>query len=849
MPLPEFLRTRRGRLLAWVIGLYACFALLTWWAVPLAVGRVVRTLTKDMPGFEAHIRDARFNPFKLALRVRDFSFSHKQLGQIAAFDEFYVSAQPLDLLRFALGVRDLRFTRPELRTTIAADGKSVLDYLPRPVPAPAGAKEKAVFIPRLIVHRFQISRGALELESRLPAAPQKLTADPVNFRLKNLSTLRNSEGTLSFTATTDHDEDVYWSGKVSVRPAKLEGRVAVRNIDLTRETSGAPALPVEIPSGRADLSAGYEFFYGKGVLIATLTDARAAVRGMFWNLRGARTKPRGPFSIETGPAHVSLRVPVPLAGKYAGLTVNTPVAGSGTVELRANVSQALAGNVTLLVTKLPLTPFSPLMPPPTQMTIDSGTVSLDARFELAPKDRGVSASGSFSADDFRISDSVSRRPLARFARFSADKAQAALKAGTVSVESVSLTRPYLRLFRGAKGVTNVETALGVRFSSAAAGSGAIAAAAPANAYRPAPLRVKLKRLKVEDGNALVQDESVSPAFALSIRKIYAELSDLSTDNRSTAAFTARGLVEAAPFQASGNVRISSAAVWADAKLNALGIDLRAFTPYSVRMLGYKLDRGTLKLELSERLAAKRIESENRFVIDQLELGDKVESPDALKVPVKLGLDILKDRNGVIDLNVPVSGSLDDPGFRLGPLITKTVVDLVEKAALSPFDVLGSILGGGSDLGHVAFDPGSAELDAAAMSGLDKTSQALADRPALLIGVRGAVSRADGDIALRRQLRGREAGPEALAPGEEMKVAALYEKAFGRPAASAAEAREKLAERLAGGADMRALAVARAEAIHKYLAGKGLAPERFFSLEPASAVAGTPAQCELQLDVR
>ena len=853
--MPAFLRTRWSRLLAWIAGLYAIFALLTWWAVPFAVRRAVRALPKDMPGFQAGIRDASFNPFKLALTVRGFAFSHQKLGYIATCDEFYAGAQPLDLLRLALGARYLRFTRPILRATITANGQSALDYLPRPKPLPPGAKEKPLFIPRLVVHRFEIVRGALELDSLLPAAPQKISTDPINFKLKNLSTLRNSEGALDLTGSTDHDERLRWSGNVTVRPSRLTGRFAAQDLDLSRETTGAPGLPVALPAGRADISAGYNIFYAKGVLTATLTDARAAVRGLFWNRREPRTEPRGPFSMEFGPGRAALRLPVPLAGKKANLTINTQAAGSGRLALRASVSSSLAGTIALHVTDLPLAPFSPFTPPPTQLTINSGTLALDESLVLPGAGGGLSANASFTVDNFLLSDRVSLRTLAHFNRLEVENAQAAAKAGTLSIERMNLTGLYLRLFRGADGLTNIETALGVRFPSSAAGRGKNqpAAAAPGTAGRAMPMHISLDRFHMDGGKVVVQDESVSPAFSLTVRKASADLADLSTDNLSTAAFSAQGLVEAAPFKVSGTVRVAGEKVWADTKLSAHRIQLAAFSPYSGKMIGYKLDRGTLDLELAENLAVRRIESSNRFIADKLTLGDKVESPDALKVPVKLGLAILRDRNGVIDLDVPVSGSLDDPAFRLMPLIIKAIVNIVVKAALSPFDVLGKAFGGGSDLGHVAFAPGSAVLDAAAQAGLDKTSQALADRPSLIIGVRGETARPDaaalGDIALRRKLRGHEAGAAVLTPGEQKKVLALYTKSFGKPAPPPAEAREKLAAGLAGAAELRALSLARAEVIRKYLEGKGVTPERFFSLEPASAPGDKPAQCELQLDVR
>ncbi|MDD5656447.1 MAG: DUF748 domain-containing protein [Elusimicrobia bacterium] len=837
---------RWGRWLGLAAVVYGFFALTAWWGVPFAIRRVLREVPKALPGFAARVAEAKFDPLRLALTLRGLAFSHEKLGDLATCEEIRASLQPLDLLRLAAGLRELRLTRPRLIATIAADGRSVLDYLPKTAPAASTEAARAPFIPRLVVHHFEIDRAALEFESLLPNAPQKVSAYPIDFALDNLSTLPGSEGSHEITARTNHGETLRWSGRLTLRPARLEGRISANNLDASRESTAAPGLPVEIPSGRVDAATDYELVLADGVLTATLSGARLAVRELFWNPRASGAAPRGPFSIAAGPARLELRLPLASArGAKAALSINSPVAEQGAFMLKAAVApRPLSGHAELRLTRLPLAPFTPLAPPPTQVAIDSGCVSLEARVTISSGGAGLAANASLALEGFSLSDSASRRTLVKLDRFTIENARASTRNRTASIERIRLLRPYLRVFRGRDGRTNVETALGVSLSSAVAAP----AGAPSPARRAAaPWRAKLGRFALAGGKAVAQDESVAPAFTLTVQEASAELSGLATDGRSTATFAARGRVEKAPFSVTGGVRLASAAAWIDASVKAEGIQLTAFTPYAIKTIGYKLDQGTLNLDLRESLAERRIESANKVVIDQLTLGEKVDSPDALKIPVKLGLAILKDRRGVIDLDVPVSGSLDDPEFRLAPLIIKTLINLVVKAAVSPFAALGKAFGGGEDLGHVAFAPGEAALAPAAAAGLDRVAQALAERPALFIGVRGGADRTDalalGDLALRRRLRGPETGDAALTPREEKKVLAFYEKTFG--AAGGAEARAKLAQSLAPGeAELRALAIARAGAVQEYLTGKGVAADRFFSLEPA---AGAP--CELQLDVR
>lgn len=849
MTLNGFLQNRWTRRAGWALACYALFALVAWWGVPAAARRALPQAARKFPGFTATAGEVRFNPFLLAATVRGFAFSHEQLGEIVTCEEFYASLQPLDLLRLAVGLREMRFTRLQVSAAIAQDGKTFLDYMPE--------SEPMTSMPRLVVHRLEVARAALALESRLRAAPQKVTADPINFAVDNLSTLKNDEGAYNFTARTDRGETMQWTGRLTLRPARLSGRMVAAELDASRESTAAPGAPVAISAGRVNVSADYEVGYDGGVLSAGLSNARLAVRGLHWALRRGDAAPRGPFSLEAGPARLDLRAPLPPApGQQVTLAFNSPVAGSGLVDLKAALSsEPLAGTLRLLVERLPLAPFSPLTPPPTQVSIDSGTFSLDADVAVPAGLRDVSGKVLFSVDNFLMSDRASRAVLASFDRFAVDGLSASVKDSRVSVGRISLARPYLRLFKGAGGGTNIEYALGLSASTAAPAGAPAAAANPGGAAAPAaaPWRLALKRFSLDGGKIAVQDESVAPAFALTAQKVSAELTDLSTDNRSTAAFSAKGFIETAPFDIAGTVRVSSVSAWADARVNARGIQLTAFSPYFVKMAGYKLDKGTMNLDLRESLAHPLIDTSNKIVLDQLTLGEKVPSPDAMKIPVKLGIAILKDRHGVIDLDVPVSGSLDNPEFRLAPLILKTLVNVIVKAALSPFAALGKAMGGDADLSKVSFAAGASGLDPAAAAALDKVVQALSDRPELRLGVRGSATRADalalGELALQRRLRGPGKPPAPLTPKEEASLPALHAKLLGVPAASPEEAHAKLVESLAAGpAEMRALAIERAGEIGKYLGEKGLAPERLFSLDPAvDADGAAPAACELQLD--
>jgi hypothetical protein len=189
-----------------------------------------------------------------------------------------------------------------------------------------------------------------------------------------------------------------------------------------------------------------------------------------------------------------------------------------------------------------------------------------------------------------------------------------------------------------------------------------------------------------------------------------------------------------PVDITGEVNVLSAALYTDLSLNFRNMELSTFNPYSGKFAGYNITKGKLTTELHYKVEGRKLDAQHHIVVDQLEFGDKTESKDAVSLPIKLAVALLKDRNGVIDLNLPVTGTLDDPQFQLRAVIWKVFVNILEKAVTAPFALLGSLFGGGPDLQFIDFQPGAAALDAAGADKIRAVVKALNGRPQLKIEV-------------------------------------------------------------------------------------------------------------------
>jgi hypothetical protein len=302
-------------------------------------------------------------------------------------------------------------------------------------------------------------------------------------------------------------------------------------------------------------------------------------------------------------------------------------------------------------------------------------------------------------------------------------------------------------------------------------------------------------------------------------------------------------------------------LFVDMKASVKDIELPSVTPYSVKYTGYGIQKGKLSVKVAYHIENRKLAAENNVYLDQLTFGDRVESPTATTLPVLFAVALMKDKNGVIDLDLPISGSLDDPEFSVGGIIVKALVNLLTKAVTAPFALLGSLVGGGGEeLAYIEFAPGSSTLNAEGEGKLKTLAKALDGRPALKLEVGGRTDPDPDRDALKRAAVDREikaaklkdAGAKAgasidevaIAPDERDRyLAAAYKEAkFERPPGKDLPPAEMekllLANAKVADDDLRQLANARAQTAKAWLVETGsVAAERVFIVSPKAGAEG------------
>lgn len=438
----------------------------------------------------------------------------------------------------------------------------------------------------------------------------------------------------------------------------------------------------------------------------------------------------------------------------------------------------------------------------------------------------------------------------------------------LEVKQIDAHQPYGRVIIGSDGITNIQHVLRIkpepRKTEAATGS-----KAPATAPT---MRTRIAKVNIDNGSANFADYSVQPSFATGIVGLNGTVTNLSSANDSRAKIKLDGSVDNyAPVSITGEANFLAADTYSDVAMNFRNMELTTFNPYSGKFAGYSIAKGKLSTELRYRIQDRKLDAEHHIVVDQLEFGAATDSKDAVPLPIKLAVALLKDRNGVIDLQLPVSGSLDDPQFKVGPIVWKVLKNLLTKVVTSPFTALGSLFGGGPELAYVDFAPGATGLSTVETDKLKTLAKAMVERPQLKLNIPLTVA-SDADAAAMNEAAFNQAlngvlANAATATSKQRLAAltALYKNRIGSapvfpaPTEPATEVTDshityleaQLKPQFAiSAADRDALTRARADAVQAaLLTNTELAPERIY-LTARSNEAASPAgvvRMELKLE--
>ena len=417
------------------------------------------------------------------------------------------------------------------------------------------------------------------------------------------------------------------------------------------------------------------------------------------------------------------------------------------------------------VAELGLKALQPYLGRAAAVVLTSGVFSTRGSLRYGLKATGAETfyQGGFRVDNLRIIEPGAKETLVGWKTVQTDQLKLQLAPNALDIGDLRVVQPVGKFIIEKNGSLNLANVIKTDSQPKQPAPAAVAA-------DPFPYRVR--RVLVSDGRVDFADLSLITPFGSKIHELKGNVAGISSAKNARAQIKLDGRVdEYGTARVDGELNTSDPKAFTDVGLAFRNVEMSNLTPYSGKFAGRKIDSGKLTVDLKYKIDKSRLAGENQIVVERLKLGEKVESPEAVDLPLDFAIALLEDSNGVIDLGLPVSGNLDSPEFSYGALIGKAIVNLLTKIVTSPFRALGALLPGGSeeDFKSVAFEPGRSDVPPPEKEKLNKLAGALQKRPQLKLTVQGRYN-PETDLGelrnanLRRALAARQG--IKLEPGED-----------------------------------------------------------------------------------
>ena len=412
--------------------------------------------------------------------------------------------------------------------------------------------------------------------------------------------------------------------------------------------------------------------------------------------------------------------------------------------------------------RIPLTAFAPYVAGQANLILADGYLDarLNSAIDAGSEPMQIAYDGDLGISRFHLLDGLHREDLLKWENLQIAGITGAMQPLALKVKSITLSDYFAKVLIDEDARLNLAEAFRKQDTAASSveeltpiETDTQATTAEASRDEPAtPPNIDIGTVTLQGGYVDFTDRSLPRPFHADMRKLGGRIQGLSSDSEARATVDLRGsLLNQSPLAITGSVNPLAEEIFLDLKLSFNDIELSPLSSYSGTYVGYLIEKGKLNLALEYSLENEQLKARNEVFLDQFTFGEAVESDKATSLPVKLAVALLKDSKGEIHLDIPVSGSLDDPQFSISGVVWTVIKNLLVKAATSPFALLGALVGGGDeDFSNVSFEYGSARLSAAEKDKLQRMAQALSARPSLEVEVSGFIDPDNDAEGYRRQ---------------------------------------------------------------------------------------------------
>ncbi len=418
----------------------------------------------------------------------------------------------------------------------------------------------------------------------------------------------------------------------------------------------------------------------------------------------------------------------------------------------STVLEPLSAEIAIDIKDIALENFQAYVDKFARLDIIDGRWAVDGKVlvdKSTPEKLAVKFTGNTRIADLLSRDQLKNKDLVKWDNLTLKGIAVDYPENQYSAETLTLNKPYARVIIRKDKTVNFSDIMIVDKSKP------IASVKNTQSTPPKPI-FKLGKIEIIDGSSDFADLSLILPFAAQIKSLDGGASGISSEQKSTIKVALKGnAYDLSPVDING--QISPYLGDYDVTVNFTGMPMPLISSYMVQFAGYKVEKGKMSIGLNYKVENKHLTATNSILIDQLELGEKVENPDAVSLPLELAVALMKDADGKIKIDVPITGSLEDPEFSVTHILVDALVNSIGKVISSPFRALASLIGSEEDLSTISFTAGEATLSKDEISKLDALAKALKERSILKLDIKGAAYKeqdwpAVSDDALYDQLK-------------------------------------------------------------------------------------------------
>lgn len=766
------------------IALVLVYSFAGFFLLPYFVQFYTPMVLKKSLNTDSYIDSVHLNPFNSHIRLDNFIIKDQNHKNLLFFEKLILNIDPLKLLENKIVLKNIKLENLKIDVDLDTDKKAnfqyILDALAKngtEESAPRKSEPKAF---EVLINRFDIKDMVLVFTDRSKKEPFNVTTKPIDLPLSNIAIKAEHINKLALNIDTLETGNLRLNSDIVLSPLSAKGDLQLLSININKIFNYVKTedMGFDISSAPLDLYLDYDYKNAGGVQSIDLSNITSSLPKIAYitqqfDIEGEGIKKSmGSFSLDIGEkveykgenilaslkaltfkdneknreftfGDIKSSVESISGDKKLPMVINTSLETPSKGSLEAGVKllrEPVDIEVKLALKSVDIKPYEEYLKDFVNLDINSLELSSDSDIRIALKEdiADIEAKSDINLKSIDISNSFAKQEIAKIK--GVDIKGLTFKKDDLYIKDILVNEPYVAFYRNSNDTTNFSNIVKEKEA------GQIEEEKTEDEQKLQPQKEKsafkyqIENITIKNGQSLFADDTVTPAFKSVDEKIEASIKNVTSDKNILTTITHKGIVDKyASIDIDTKLIVSDPLEKVDANVVIQNIDLPSLSPYSGKFIGNKLSNGKFGLNVEVKIDKGNLANKNKIKIKDIELGEKVESKDAIDAPVGLAIALLEDSRGYIDLDIPIDGNVKDPNFHLGDVITDVITNTLVGIISAPFKFLALIVGiEGDDISKLEFSYGKSDIEVTQREKLDGIVKAFKERPNLKLIVKPAI---------------------------------------------------------------------------------------------------------------